>query len=219
MNKRLSLTAQAHTMIQQYLMAGDFAIDATVGNGHDTLFLAKQVGTKGKVFGFDVQQQAIDSTLSRLEGENITETAQLFHHSHHKMKQYIPIDFHGKIKAIMFNLGYLPGSDKSIITETDSTLVALEQSIYLLDASGILTITAYPGHSGGDTETDEVKRWLDHLSSDHYNIQTIVSSDKETAPRLYVIQKTPRIQKTIPPIPTYEQIKSSEFEEKHSKTG
>ncbi len=188
MNKRISLTMQAHTVIQQHLRIGGMAIDATTGNGHDTLFLAEQVGVTGKVFGFDIQQQAIESTQTRLATANITNT-QLFHSSHDKLEQCIPTEFHGKINAIMFNLGYLPGSDKSIITQTKSSLLAVQQSLSLLDNSGIITIAAYPGHSGGDKETDAIKQWSEQLEKTKYTVNTAFSSDKETAPRLYIIQK------------------------------
>ncbi len=188
MNKRISLTMQAHTVIQQHLRGGGIAVDATTGNGHDTLFLAEQVGVTGKVFGFDIQQQAIESTQTRLATANITNT-QLFHSSHDKLEQCIPTEFHGKINAIMFNLGYLPGSDKSIITQTKSSLLAVQQSLSLLDNSGIITIAAYPGHSGGDKETDAIKQWSEQLEKTKYTVNTAFSSDKETAPRLYIIQK------------------------------
>ena len=187
MNSRVSLTTKAHDIIQKYLDVGDYAIDATIGNGHDTLFLSKQVGIDGKVFGFDIQQQALDSTLSKLESGHMINNTQLFLVSHSNMEKHIPTQYHRKIKVIMFNLGYLPGSDKSIISHADSTLLALNQSIGLLAPSGIITITAYPGHQGGDDETSQIKQWCNHLSTKRYTIQIIHSSDKKTAPILFII--------------------------------
>ncbi len=189
MNKKLSLTAQAHSIIQEFVSSGDVVIDATLGNGYDTLFLAKQVGKTGMIFGFDIQQQAIDATQTRLEADLLAENSKLFKRSHHEMQSSIPTEFHGKVKVIMFNLGYLPGSDKTIITQSSSTLIALKQSIDLLDEQGIITIAAYPGHPGGEIETREIKQWLNKLPAEHYRTQTIMSSDKDTAPRLYLIQK------------------------------
>ncbi len=180
---------QAHLVIQQYLKAGGIAVDATVGNGHDTLFIAQQVGPTGKVFGFDIQQQAIELTQARLNNTNITNNTQLFHTSHINIEKYLGTDFGGKINVIMFNLGYLPGSDKSIITQAESTLSALNQAISLLAKSGIITIAAYPGHPGGDKETDAIKAWHKQLAADKYKLKTIYSANKETAPRLYIIQK------------------------------
>jgi 16S rRNA C1402 N4-methylase RsmH len=171
------------------LDVGDHAIDATVGNGHDTLFLSEQVGMAGKVFGFDIQQQAIDATLSKLESNHSFNNTQLFQISHSKMKHYIPTQYHRKIKVIMFNLGYLPGSDKTVITSADSTLLALNQSVSLLAPSGIIAIIAYPGHQGGDEETRQIKEWCHRLSTEQYTDQTFYSSDKKTAPILFIIQK------------------------------
>ncbi|MCK5192108.1 MAG: class I SAM-dependent methyltransferase, partial [Methylococcales bacterium] len=135
---------------------------------------------------FDIQQQALSSTRLKLESEHINNT-QLFHVSHCKMEKHIPTQYHRNIKVIMFNLGYLPGSDKSIISHADSTLLALNQSIGLLAPSGIITITAYPGHQGGDDETSQIKQWCNHLSTELYTIQIIHSSDKNTAPILFII--------------------------------
>ncbi len=123
MNKRLSLTTLTHNLLEKKLTKGDFVIDATVGNGQDTLFLAKKVGRQGGIFGFDVQQQAISSTQLLLK-QNQFENFCLFHANHSDMDIYIPQQQHGKIKLIMFNLGYLPGSDKTIITQTNTTLIA-----------------------------------------------------------------------------------------------
>ncbi len=189
MNKRVSLTTQAHHIIQKFIQTGDIVLDATAGNGHDTLFLAKQVGQQGKVFSFDVQQQAIVSTKSRLQAENIIDNVELIHACHSTMKNTIPPQYHGKIKAIMFNLGYLPGSDKRIISKADSTLAAIQQSISLLADTGIITIIAYPGHSGGELETEKIKQWYQQLNPKHYTQQLIYSSEKITTPRLFIIQK------------------------------
>ena len=189
MTQRLSLTEQAHNLIKQHLKAGGIAIDATVGNGHDTLFLAKQVETQGSVFGFDIQQKAIQSAQLRLEKEqHPVNNVKLIHASHSLMKMFIAEKYLGKINTIMFNLGYLPGSDKSVITETVSTLSALNQSIELLVAGGIITIAAYPGHPGGKEETDQISQWCQQLNKNQYSFQQINSSDKDTAPRLYTIQ-------------------------------
>lgn len=189
MNKRISLTEQAHKFIRQHLNSGNFAVDATVGNGHDTLFLAQQVESTGKVFGFDIQQQAIESTQTKLNNESKFNHIELFQTSHTNLAQYIPAEYHGNINVFMFNLGYLPGSDKSVITQTDSTLSALNQAIELLAKSGLITIAAYPGHSGGDSETDAIEKWHKQLAADQFNTQTIYSSEKKTAPRLYIIHK------------------------------
>lgn len=188
MNKPISLTSLAHNLIKKELSKGNIVIDATVGNGHDTLFLAKQVEIQGTVFGFDVQQQAISTTRLKLKQEQL-ENITLFHASHSEMDTHIPIQQQGKIKLIMFNLGYLPGSDKTIITQASTTHIALNKSINLLAPSGVITITAYPGHLGGEAETERVKLWCEQLDPLKYTSEQIKSSDKITAPSLFIIRK------------------------------
>lgn len=188
--KRISLINTAHDLIRDILHPGDIAIDATVGNGHDTLFLAEQVTPSGHVYGFDIQQAAIDSALDKFRQAHIPECLTLIHASHADMSEKIPAALHGKIKAIMFNLGYLPGGDKSVITQTDSTLTALTVAARILAVNGIITLLAYPGHPGGDMETDQVKNWCEQLDTEQFEVSTIYSTEhKDTAPRLFVIRK------------------------------
>ncbi len=188
--KRISLVNTAHDLIRDILHPGDIAIDATVGNGHDTVFLAEQVSPSGHVYGFDIQEAAIDSTLEKFRQASLSDCLTLIRASHADMSDKIPVHLHGKINAIMFNLGYLPGGDKSVITQTDSTLTALTIAARILAANGIITLLAYPGHQGGDLETDQVKNWCEQLDTEQFEINTIYSTEhKDTAPRLFVIRK------------------------------
>jgi len=188
--QRISLLNTAHNFIKKVLHPGDVAIDATIGNGHDTLFLAEQVYPSGLVFGFDIQQIAIESTKEKIKQTNYPNCLALISTSHTEMYKAIPTKYHGNIKAIMFNLGYLPGGDKTIITSTDSTITALNSSCHLLSSNGIITIIAYPGHSGGDLETVQVTNWCDQLDITQFEAHVIYSStDKQSAPRLFIIHK------------------------------
>jgi hypothetical protein len=188
--KRISLVNTAHDLIRDILSPGDITVDATVGNGHDTLFLAEQVGPSGHVYGFDIQQAAIDSTLEKFRQTPLSDRLILIHASHAEMSDKIPAHHHGKIRAIMFNLGYLPGGDKSIITLTDSTLSALTTAGRILAVNGIITLLAYPGHQGGDSETDQVKNWCAQLNKQQFAVDTMYSAEhKDSAPRLFVIRK------------------------------
>lgn len=188
--QRISLVNTAHNFIKEILRPGAIAIDATVGNGHDTLFLVNQVSPSGKVFGFDIQQTAIASTRAKLMQTHGMECLMLIQASHADMSEKIPVNHHGNISVIMFNLGYLPGGDKNIITGTDSTITALYSACGLLSSKGIITVMAYPGHPGGDLETAQVKNWCEQLDKEHFKIDIIYSVDnKDSAPRLFVIQK------------------------------
>jgi hypothetical protein len=188
--KRISLVNVAHDLILDILHSGDIAIDATVGNGHDTLFLAKQIAPSGHVYGFDIQQAAIDSTLEKFRQDHAPDCLTLIRASHADMEDKIPSPIHGKIRVIMFNLGYLPGGDKKIITQADSTLTALTIASRILAVNGIITLLAYPGHHGGDLETDQVENWCGQLDAKRFEVNTIYSAErKSTAPRLFVIRK------------------------------
>ena len=197
--QRISLVNTAHYLIRELLNPGDIAIDATIGNGHDTLFLVEQVSPSGRVFGFDIQQAAIDSTKAKAAAywtggtENShaqLECLTLIQASHVDMGYKIPPQYHGKVSAIMFNLGYLPGGDKSIITQTDSTVTALNIASRILSCDGVITVLAYPGHQGGDVETNQVNNWCKQLDADQFSVSFFYSAENTiSSPRLFVIRK------------------------------
>jgi Putative rRNA methylase len=190
MTRPASLLQHAHLILESHLNNGDIAIDATAGNGHDSLFLVQQVQPEGLVYCFDIQPAAIQSTHNRLCAADLRQFALLNQHSHAQMSEDIAPEHHGNIKAIMFNLGYLPHGDKSIITQADSTLQALNSALDLLAQNGILTILAYPGHQGGECETLQVTNWCYQLNPENFSVQLINSAEhKDSAPRLFVLQK------------------------------
>ncbi|MDD2761885.1 MAG: class I SAM-dependent methyltransferase [Methylomonas sp.] len=190
MTKRFSLSNAAHDIIREYLREGMAAIDATLGNGHDTAFLAQCVGLSGHVYGFDIQAQAVQATQARLQRQGLEGQTRLFQASHAEMPDLIPQVQHGRIQAVMFNLGYLPGGDKAVITRSESTLRALNAACGLLAVHGVMTVMAYPGHAGGDDETDAVERWAQVLDSAQFQHRIILSQHHRTgAPRLFVIRK------------------------------
>ncbi|HED16552.1 MAG TPA: methyltransferase domain-containing protein, partial [Gammaproteobacteria bacterium] len=142
----IRLTDYARDFISQGIKSGDTVIDATAGNGHDTLLLAEGVGQSGTVYAFDVQEQAIRTVRLRLDQAGQLQQLKLVHGGHQTMSQHIPRSIHGTITAIMFNLGYLPGADHQLTTQTDTTLRALDLACVLLAPGGKLSIIAYPGH-------------------------------------------------------------------------
>lgn len=186
--QRISLVKLAHEIIGNTLRPGDIAVDATVGNGHDTAFLASCVGPSGRLYGFDKQQEAIAATSAKL---SIHPGVTLIHANHADMAANIPAQLHGEIRACMFNLGYLPGGDKRMITRADSTLAALTCAERMLATGGIITVIAYPGHQGGEQETAQVKHWCEQLDTERHTLETFYSDEHNAAaPRLFVICKT-----------------------------
>jgi len=188
---RISLLETAHNLILNQLLSGGFAIDATIGNGHDTVFLAQCVGESGHVFGFDIQLQALSNTLLRLQTQELETRATLFHASHDTMLNHLPHNMMGQVGAIMFNLGYLPGAGKSVITQTATTLAGLDTACFLLAEQGIMTVLAYPGHEGGDQETRELTDWCKRLNQQQFQCEVIFSEHHQIkAPQLFVIRKS-----------------------------
>jgi len=177
----MRLTEQVHHCLQQTLQDGDTAIDATTGNGHDTLFLAQCVGKIGQVFAFDVQQEALKSAQKRLQNHHIKTPITWIHAGHEAMLEYIPEALYGQVKAITFNLGYLPHTDKSITTCPNTTLPALNASLSLLKSAGILSILAYTGHDGGREEAEAVKTWANTLG-DSFDITITIPQNTKLSP-------------------------------------
>lgn len=187
---RLPLIEMAKERLSALLVPGDVAIDATVGNGHDTLFLVEQVGDTGTVYGFDIQQQALDNAYERLRQEGLEGRASLYHAGHEAMAVVLPQMVQGRVRAVMFNLGYLPGGDKDRTTAINTTLAALEQSRQLLGEGGAISVLAYTGHPGGREEAEAVKVWADTLSREYYEVAiTVPPSKNGTAPEWIWVQR------------------------------
>jgi len=161
MNRHRPLTQLAHELLAERLQPGDIAIDATAGNGHDTLFLAERVGPTGAVHAYDVQTEALQATRRRVDEAGCGGWVQLHPDNHARLMQPLPADCRGRVAAVIFNLGYLPGSDRRTTTQNDSTLAALEQALALLRPGGVLSILAYRGHPGGREEARAVAGWCD----------------------------------------------------------
>jgi hypothetical protein len=146
-------TELAHVLVRQTVQTGDWTVDATTGQGHDTALLAHLTGPSGLVFGFDIQSAALAATASRIQQHH---HVTLLHAGHELMAELLPPDAKGRLTAIMFNLGYLPGSDKQIVTRTASTVAALACACDWIAAGGLITLGIYPGHPGGADETAAV---------------------------------------------------------------
>ncbi|TXK85240.1 class I SAM-dependent methyltransferase [Paenibacillus sp. N3.4] len=188
----VSVLSFAHQLIQQRAQSGDTVIDATLGNGVDALFLAKLVGSRGHVYGFDIQQQALDQTLMRLEKDlpDASSYVQLSLCSHELMEAAVPKDRHGKVAAVTFNLGYLPGADAATITKQESTIPALEAALRLLRKGGVVTIVLYSGHEGGSEETAAVEHWARELSLAAFQVLRYqFMNTNQHAPYLLAVEK------------------------------
>ncbi|EJL39417.1 Putative rRNA methylase [Brevibacillus sp. CF112] len=149
----------ARKLIRERVQQGETVIDATMGNGNDTLFLAQLVQETGKVIAFDIQPQAIAKTKDRLEREGLADRVELKLASHEEIES-----LNVQAAAIMFNLGYLPGGDKEITTQAGSTIRAIESGLRVLRPGGIMTVMIYWGHAAGEVEKEAVEAFCHELS-------------------------------------------------------
>ena len=179
-------TALAHLFLREVVRPGDRVVDATCGNGHDTLFLAQLVGPEGKVWGFDIQEQAMAATAALLEGAGCRERVELHHAGHEQLTTSVtsPVD------AVVFNLGYLPGGDKGCITSPHNTVVALTQAVELLAPGGRICISLYTGHPGGMEESDAVEAWGAGLLPREFHVWCSRQMNRSAgAPYLIMVEK------------------------------
>ena len=173
--------------ILTHLHEGDVAVDFTMGNGHDTEFLSKTVGEYGHVFAFDIQEQALASTEEHLKAAGCPENYTLILDSHHNVKKYVDVPF----KAGMFNLGYLPGSDKSVTTMRKTTLPAIEAAISLMDRDAVIIVAIYPGHPEGEAEGKEICEYLSGISRHKICATQVKILNSPTSPFFIVIESKP----------------------------
>src|SRR5580704_2335231 len=182
------LTAAATSWIEVALFDGALAIDATVGNGYDTLFLAHRVGPKGKVLGFDVQKAALAGAREILKFVGSIDRVSLIHESHARLADFLPTG--SRIAGAMFNLGYLPRGNRQIITRPDTTVLAMRSVLEHLAERGRVTLLVYRGHEGGVPEYQGVRQFVEELPEDEWLVEELGStSDSPIAPRLFRIKK------------------------------
>lgn len=176
-----NITQYAHTRILQHITKDSLVIDATAGNGHDTLFLARHAN---HVIAFDIQDKALKATNQNLKSAALTNVS-LIHDSHEHIEKHVkdPID------AVVFNLGYLPGSDKQITTMATTTIKALKASLACLNAGGIIVITIYLGHDEGKKEALDIDNFSQTLSPKHYTVLKFNIINRHCAPYIIEIQK------------------------------
>lgn len=184
----------SHAILTERLRDGDLVVDATAGNGHDTLFLARHVLPHGRVFAFDLQEQAVLSTRARLSQAALppheADRLEVVHASHAEFPHRLPAGARGQVRAFMFNLGFLPGGDKGVITQPESTLSALVEACEWLAPDGLITVAVYPGHDGGWQEAEAVETWMSGLPSDVFEAQKLgFLNFRKTTPYLMVLRK------------------------------
>lgn len=175
-----------HHILASRLQPGMTVVDATVGNGNDSVFIKTRIGQTGLLLGFDLDQRAIDVTFNRLTEKGFTEGVSLYVESHDRMKLHItePID------AVVFNLGYLPGLSKDYITQTNSTMEALTQALELLKIGGFIVMVVYSGHPEGAEESRHLMPFISELDQKKYQVfQLLYPNQINCPPYLVYIER------------------------------
>jgi tRNA G37 N-methylase Trm5 len=170
-----------HNKLKEIVTTDDYVVDGTCGNGYDTLFLAR---IARKVYAFDVQELAIENTKERLERNRIHNVQMVFD-SHENVDQYVEEN----LKAALFNLGHLPGSDKRVATSGPSTINAIKKIQKKLVPGGMIALVVYVGKYGSEEESNELLDFVQSLPYDEYHIIKYCYLNKEKAPYVIIMEK------------------------------
>lgn len=169
-------------------MRGPYAVDATLGNGFDTIALLKECSPDGTVWSIDIQERAFVTTAENISEVDFTASHINCHGCHSKIKDFIPKEYHGKISTVMFNLGYLPGSDRKVITRPESTIDAITNALEIITSGGVVTVMCYRGHD--ESEYQAILEWSKPIDQKKYQILHYnFLNQKNKAPSLFCIEK------------------------------
>lgn len=180
-----SVVNRVHGILETYISPGDAVVDATAGQGNDTLFLAQLVGDKGKVWAFDIQEAACAATKEKLAQRHI-DWAEVICDNHANLARHVQTP----IKAGLFNLGYLPGADHNVITKGTSTLAAIQSMMEFLLPGGVIVLVCYLGHIGGQEEYAMIKEALTTAPALDWCVEEFRFINKKLAPRVIMVKKS-----------------------------
>lgn len=177
----------AHMFWQKIVQPGDTVIDATAGNGHDSLFLAGLAlnDPAGRLIAFDIQKSALENTKERLKDFPEAQIA-LYQMCHSRISE---VASPKSVKLIAFNLGYLPGGDKSLTTRTSSTLIAITAALDLIAPGGLISITCYPGHAEGLVEEHAILPFCKALDPKVWSVSSHTFINRTKHPHLILLQR------------------------------
>ena len=171
----------SHEHMKANIKEGDTVIDGTAGRGRDTLLLSELVGESGKVFAFDIQPEAIKSTLELIT-ENNRHNVTLINEGHHLLRDYVK-----SAKAVIFNLGFLPGGDHSIFSHSDTSIKAIDAALSIIDDDGFVSICSYYGGDTGFEERDNLLSYLEELDPQKYTVMLQSFHNRKNCPPIFIL--------------------------------
>ncbi len=165
--------------LRENVSKNDVVVDATIGNGNDTLLLANLASF---VYGFDIQKDALNNTKKLLDSNNIS-NYKLIKDSHLNLYNYLS-DF----KGVVFNLGYLPKGDKTVTTKEEVTIETLRLIANKITANSFIIMTVYVGHKEGIKESVSIKEFLKRLD-ESFNVLVHSNESSPLSPYVVIIEK------------------------------
>lgn len=180
----------ARELLKKCIPAGGVAVDATAGNGHDTVFLAELTGENGMVYSFDIQKSAIEATEKRLKEKVSAKQVTLIQSGHETVHEHLAAEHHNRIDGAIFNLGYLPGSDKTVVTVPETTIQAVKQLSEHTRPGGLIVIVVYHGHEKGREEKDELLGFVRSMPQETFHVlEYTFTNQRNNPPFIIAIEK------------------------------
>ncbi|WP_303691671.1 tRNA (mnm(5)s(2)U34)-methyltransferase [Megamonas hypermegale] len=178
----------SHTLLKAALDRAQIVVDATAGNGNDTLFLAQNARRSTVIYAFDIQAQALCHARKKMHEFFKRDDIEVnfIHASHDEVAQYV----NGSIDLAVFNLGYLPGGDHAVTTKCETTLNALKIMLEKLRRGGHIAVVVYPGHAEGLKESQLIKDFAASLAKKYFTVGWYqMINHNNNAPALCWIEK------------------------------
>ncbi|MDH8677324.1 class I SAM-dependent methyltransferase [Fusibacter bizertensis] len=180
------LTAFTKNIWSLYLVEGMQVLDATLGNGEDASFICEKIGKNGLLEGIDIQEEAVKQTRVKLE-ENGYQNYKLSVGNH---KHIDTIYKERSFDLIVYNLGYLPKSNKTCTTLLDSTAESIQKALKLIKLGGILSITSYRGHDEGVKEYQWLSLFMKQLDAKRYHVMKFEYMNQgDQTPALILVER------------------------------
>ena len=183
MSRQWNALGVSHRFIKRHLPKGGFAIDATAGNGGDTLMLCETLGAEGRVLAMDIQEQAVTNTHKLLEENGYAHMVRLVQDSHANLEQYAALE---SADCVMFNFGWLPGGDHNVFTQKESSLTAIEKGLACLKPGGIMSLCVYYGRNNGYEERDAILEYVRQLDHRTYTVLVVDFANRVNDPPIPV---------------------------------